>query len=78
MVKKLSCVSCGSLKRFPHTYTTVSYLLHNLLKIGAITYFVVFTYRISCTLVFNDFFHEKFGFSVRIGTFSSWMLFIYW
>ena len=23
MVKKLSCVSCGSLKRFPHTFTTV-------------------------------------------------------
>ena len=22
MVKKLSCVSCGSLKRFPHTFTT--------------------------------------------------------
>ena len=21
MVKKLSCVSCGSLKRFPHTFT---------------------------------------------------------
>ena len=25
MVKKLSCVSCGSLKRFPHTFTTLSY-----------------------------------------------------
>ena len=24
MVKKLSCVSCGSLKRFPHTFTTIS------------------------------------------------------
>ena len=24
MVKKLSCVSCGSLKRFPHTFTTVT------------------------------------------------------
>ena len=24
MVKNLSCVSCGSLKRFPHTFTTVS------------------------------------------------------
>ena len=24
MVKKLSCNSCGSLKRFPHTFTTVS------------------------------------------------------
>ena len=24
MVKKLSCVSHGSLKRFPHTFTTVS------------------------------------------------------
>ena len=24
MVKKLSCVSCGSLKRFPHTFTTLS------------------------------------------------------
>ena len=23
MVKKLSCVSCGSLKRFPHTFTTI-------------------------------------------------------
>ena len=23
MVKKLSCVSCGSLKRFPHTFTNV-------------------------------------------------------
>ena len=23
MVKKLSCVSCGSLKRFPHTFTIV-------------------------------------------------------
>ena len=22
MVKKLSCVSCGSLKHFPHTFTT--------------------------------------------------------
>ena len=22
MVKKLSCVSCGSLKRFPHTFTS--------------------------------------------------------
>ena len=22
MIKKLSCVSCGSLKRFPHTFTT--------------------------------------------------------
>ena len=21
MVKKLSCISCGSLKRFPHTFT---------------------------------------------------------
>ena len=27
MVKKLSCVSCGSLKRFPHTLTTV---IHNI------------------------------------------------
>ena len=25
MVKNLSCVSCGSLKRFPHTFTTGSY-----------------------------------------------------
>ena len=25
MVKKLSCVSCGSLKRFPHTFTSGSY-----------------------------------------------------
>ena len=24
MVKKLSCVSCGSLKRFPHTFTGIS------------------------------------------------------
>ena len=24
MVKKLSCVSCGSLKRFPHTFTIIS------------------------------------------------------
>ena len=24
MVKKLSCVSCGSLKRFPHTFTSSS------------------------------------------------------
>ena len=23
MVKKLSCVSCGSLKRFPHTFSSV-------------------------------------------------------
>ena len=22
MVKKIACVSCGSLKRFPHTFTT--------------------------------------------------------
>jgi hypothetical protein len=27
MVKKLSCVSCGSLKRFPHTFTTVNDVL---------------------------------------------------
>jgi hypothetical protein len=27
MVKKLSCVSCGSLKRFPHTFTTQSLML---------------------------------------------------
>ena len=26
MVKKLSCVSCGSLKRFPHTFTNSTYL----------------------------------------------------
>ena len=26
MVKKLSCVSCGSLKRFPHTFTTCNQL----------------------------------------------------
>ena len=26
-VKKLSCVSCGSLKRFPHTFTSVSLLI---------------------------------------------------
>ena len=25
MVKKLSCVSCGSLKRFPHTFTSAMY-----------------------------------------------------
>ena len=24
MVKKLSCVSCGSLKRFPHTFTSLT------------------------------------------------------
>ena len=27
MVKKLSCVSCGSLKRFPHTFTSVIHKL---------------------------------------------------
>ena len=27
MVKKLSCVSNGSLKRFPHTFTTVRLLV---------------------------------------------------
>ena len=27
MVKTLSCVSCGSLKRFPHTFTNARYLL---------------------------------------------------
>ena len=32
MVKNLSCVSCGSLKRFPHTFTTAMYLLLFLLK----------------------------------------------
>ena len=26
MVKKLLCVSSGSLKRFPHTFTTSSYV----------------------------------------------------
>ena len=30
MVKKLSCVSNGSLKRFPHTFTTVTELLTDL------------------------------------------------
>ena len=25
MVKNLSCVSCGSLKRFPHTFTNVTH-----------------------------------------------------
>ena len=29
MVKKRSCVSCGSLKRFPHTFTTVACLVLN-------------------------------------------------
>ena len=29
MAKKLSCVSCGSLKRFPHTFTTQSPLSSN-------------------------------------------------
>ena len=29
MVKKLSCVSCGSLKRFPHTFTTLSFSSEN-------------------------------------------------
>ena len=28
MVKKLSSVSCGSLKRFPHTFTTPRHHLH--------------------------------------------------
>ena len=30
MVKKLSCVSYGSLKRFPHTFTNITqnYLVH--------------------------------------------------
>ena len=34
MVKKLSCVSCGSLKRFPHTFTSSSLLL---LLVGKLT-----------------------------------------
>ena len=28
MAKKLSCVSCGSLKRFPHTFTTLTCLIN--------------------------------------------------
>ena len=27
MVKKLSCVSCGSLKRFPHTFTSAGEII---------------------------------------------------
>ena len=26
MVKKVACVSCGSLKRFPHTFTTDNHI----------------------------------------------------
>ena len=33
MVKKLSCVSCGSFKRFPHTFTSMS-LPHPLQALG--------------------------------------------
>ena len=28
MIKNLSCVSCGSLKRFPHTFTTYTQTFH--------------------------------------------------
>ena len=30
MVKKLSCVSCGSLKRFPHTFTSGADYTHHI------------------------------------------------
>ena len=29
MIKKPSCVSCGSLKRFPHTFTSSTCNLHS-------------------------------------------------
>ena len=37
MIKKLSCVSHGSLKRFPHTFTTPTQLL----RLGAQSSYVV-------------------------------------
>ena len=46
MIKKLSCVSCGSLKRFPHTFTTMRHML------GESMYSPVFRW-INCPVKFS-------------------------
>ena len=59
MVKKLSCVSCGSLKRFPHTFTIVTQDQYdNFLffprispvKVSNVLYFIVFIIRFKSEL----------------------------
>ena len=47
MAKKLSCVSCGSLKRFPHTFTTHTELEGQRMKLvcGELVCFIMIVFK---------------------------------